>query len=71
MKWLYQNPIVLNLVVSLTAITITLGIPTVFIWILDAIFAINPPTKGFIGSVSAIIVGYAMVIWAIESWRDC
>lgn len=71
MKWLYQNPIMLNLVVSLIAIVFTFGIPTAFIWVLDAIFAINPSTKGFIGSVSAIVVGYAMVVWAIESWRDC
>lgn len=71
MKWLYQNPIVLNLVVSLIAIVVTFGIPTAFVWVLDVVFAMNPQTRGFIGTISAVIVGYAMVAWAIESWRDC
>ena len=69
MKWLYANPIVLNLVISIIALLITFFTPLAIILIVKALFVVNTGTLGFIGALSFVIAGFVAFMWSADAWR--
>ena len=69
MKWLYANPIVLNLIISIIALLILFVTPLAVVLIIKALFVVDSGTLGFIGSVAFLASFAASVMWVIDSWR--
>ena len=69
MKWLYANPIVLNLIISIIALLILLVTPLTVVLIVKALFVVDSGTLGFIGAVAFLASFFTSAVWAVDSWR--
>lgn len=69
MKWLYANPIVLNLVILIIALLIVFCVPLAVILIIKALFVADAETLGFIGSLSFFVSSITVFVWVAGSWR--
>ncbi len=69
MKWLYANPIVLNLAISIIALLIMFFTPLAIVLIIKALFVVDKATLGFIGAISFLIASFVAFMWSADSWR--
>lgn len=69
MKWLYANPIVLNLIISIIALLILFVTPLAVVLIVKALFVVDSGTLGFIGALTFFASLMASINWLIDSWR--
>lgn len=69
MKWLYANPIVLNLVILIIALLIVFCVPLAVVLIIKALFMADDEILGFIGSLSFFVSSITVFVWVAESWR--
>lgn len=69
MKWLYANPIVLNLVILIIALLIVFCVPLAVVLIIKALFVADDEILGFIGSLSFFVSSITVFVWVAGSWR--
>lgn len=69
MKWLYANPIVLNLVISIIFLLISFGVPLVIVLVTKALFEVSGTDLGFIGSFAFIFSVVTGLVWSTSAWR--
>lgn len=69
MKWLYANPIVLNLIISIIALLILFVTPLTVVLIVKALFDVDSGTLGFVGSIAFLASFFTSAVWGVYSWR--
>lgn len=69
MKWLYANPIVLNLIISIIALLILFVTPLAVVLVIKALFVVDNETLGFIGAIASLASFSISAVWVIDSWR--
>ena len=69
MKWLYANPIVLNLIISIIALLILFVAPLAVVLIIKALFVVDGGELGFIGGIAFLASFFTSAVWAVDSWR--
>lgn len=69
MKWLYANPIVLNLVILIIALLIVFCVPLAVVLIIKALFVADDEILGFIGFLSFFVSSITVFMWVAGSWR--